>query len=240
MEQEYIQGELFNDSELNNLQQISLEQLLERYKKYIFVHKEWDKDLKKYVDKTYIYIPESEKDTDDGIFCIDVDSRTIGKVEDSYFFEEEIEELIDSMTEEQQKEFQSKNKEAHERADLPYFENPTNDNQLLLNYQYLFLRNNDKKAWGDLLSLAYTVTQRLLWKWLKEHKDVYVDKYDQSEKIDEAIWYVLRRYKTRIGWYVSKNFISALKGGVKHAMLYCTELDKNTIITDDLNILKGK
>lgn len=238
MDQEYKQGELFNNSELNDLQQVSLEQLYERYKKYIFVHKEWDKDQQKYVDKTYIYIPESEE-PDDGITFVDVESKTIGKVEDSYFFEEEIEELIDSMTEEQKQEFQRQNKEAHDKADLPYFENPKNDSQLLLNYQFLYLRNGDQKAWGDLLSLSYEVTQRLLWKWLSEHKGIYLDKYDQSEKIDEAIWYVLRRYKTRVGWYVSKNFISALNGGVKHAMLYITELDKNTIVTDDMNILKG-
>lgn len=125
--------------------------------------------------------------------------------------------------------------EARKTMNLPYFSNPKDDNELLLNYQHDFIKNNDQEAWGKLLILSSVVSKRLLWKWLSEHPKEFLDDIAQDEKVSIAVLYVLRRYKENVGWYVKKNFISALKSGVLHAMRYTTEIDKNTVYSEDLN-----
>lgn len=131
------------------------------------------------------------------------------------------------------KEHQKKNIEARKKLKIPYFEEPKNDNELLLNYQYRFIKNNDVTAWGQLIDLSFKVTKRLLWKWMKDKK-ICLDDIEQDEKTSIAVEYVLRRYEKNIGYAIHKSFISALNDGVKHAMLYTTELDKNTKSLDDM------
>lgn len=135
----------------------------------------------------------------------------------------------------QEKEHELKNEEAHKTLELKWFENPHNDNEQLFNYQYLWIKNKDINAWYKLLELSTNVMQRLLWQYLSENKGVFWDEITQSEKVSEAVFYVLRRYETQIGWHVSTNFIGALKSGLLHVTRYETKLDQNTVVTDDVN-----
>lgn len=132
-----------------------------------------------------------------------------------------------------QEEMERLNIEARKLLVLPHYEHPQNDNEKLLNYQYEYLVNNSEVAWGQLITLAYIVTKRLVWQWMKQ-KRCQLDDIEQDEKTSIAVEYVLRRYKTRIGYCITKNYISALKDGVKHAMLYITKLDKDTVYIDDV------
>lgn len=133
----------------------------------------------------------------------------------------------------QKAEHERQNLEARQKLVLPYFDNPQNDNERLLNYQYEYLKNNDNKAWGELITLAFIVAKRLVWKWMKVKK-IALDDIEQDEKTSIAVEYVLRRYKTHVGYYIEKNYISALKDGVRHAMLYVTKLDRETVYIDDV------
>lgn len=117
--------------------------------------------------------------------------------------------------------------EAQEKMKLPYFENPKNDNERLLNFQHDYIKNKDQKAWGELLTLSFIVAARIVRKEVYENKLPY-DEVDQDEKTSIAVEYVLRRYKKNIGWYVSKSYISALKKGVIHAIYYQTKKDAET------------
>lgn len=112
---------------------------------------------------------------------------------------------------------------------LLHYENPKNDNEKLMNYQYQFLKFDDKKAWGDLLILAFQVTERLVYSWCKKNK-IFMDKEAVADKTSIAVEYVLRRYKSQslIGYCVQKNYIHALRLGVKHAMKYTTKIQYNT------------
>lgn len=111
--------------------------------------------------------------------------------------------------------------------ELPYYPTPKNDNELLFNYQYDFLVNDNPKAWTQLMTLSYTVIQRIIWSLLKQKK-IVLTKEDQIEKANIAIEYVLRRYDKNVGYRVNNNFILFLKDGVKHAIKYTTKLEQNT------------
>ena len=52
--------------------------------------------------------------------------------------------------------------------------------------------------------------------------------------------YVLRRYTKNVGWYVEKNFIGTLKGGVIHAMSYTSKIEEMTVVVEDVHLERNK
>lgn len=132
---------------------------------------------------------------------------------------------------------EEENRKARQALILPHYEEPQNDSERLLNYQYDYIKKGSEEAWGHLIELAFVVTKRLVWRWMKNHK-IKLDEIEQDEKTSIAVEYVLRRYKTRVGYCVTKNYITALNDGVKHAMLYTTMIAENTVYIDDCKELK--
>lgn len=201
----------------------------------------WNDEFYKFFDKLYA-TKRKDRWVKDGSFVFDDDVETSNSSEGVEITNSvEVEQDIFNLQEEveinnkyQEELFQQANKELHKNAVLPYFYNPQNDNEMLFNYQYEYLKNDDMNAWQKLLELSTEVMQRMLWKWLKTHKEDFLDSVAQSEKVSEAVFYVLRRYKTQLGWYCEKNFIGCLKSGLLHAMRYQTKIDKNTLVTGDI------
>lgn len=111
--------------------------------------------------------------------------------------------------------------------DLKFFESPKDDNERLLNYQFLFLKKGDKNAWANLFILATEVAKRITTKAVRE-KHLPVDPIDIPEKVSIAVEYVLSRYAKNKGWYVKSNYLSAIKSGVVHALYYCTTIERLT------------
>lgn len=111
--------------------------------------------------------------------------------------------------------------------DLKFFDNPKDDNERLLNYQFLFLKNGDKNAWAKLFILSTEVAKRITTKAVRD-KRLPVDPIDMPEKVSIAVEYVLSRYAKKKGWYVKSNYLSAIKSGVIHALYYCTTIERLT------------
>ena len=149
----------------------------------------------------------------------------------------DVEEIVKINEELKETRHNRENLQARESLVLPYYKNPQNDSERLLNYQYEYIKNNSQDAWGHLIELSFVVTKRLVWLWMKNHR-VQLDEIEQDEKTSIAVEYVLRRYKTRVGYCVNKNFITALNDGVKHAMLYKTKLEENSVSWEDCKELK--
>lgn len=209
------QGLLFSEEECKQLQSVILSNYQER------------------VSKSVNIVIEDEEEE-----FLDIETvKHKGKLQDDMFDVEEIEAVNNSI---KQQQHDNAIKEAQKHMILPYFESPDSDNELLLNYQHDFIKNGDKNAWGKLLSLAFEVTKRLIWAWLKEHRDVYLDEIGQDEKASIAMEYVLRRYSKNVGWYVKKNYIGALKGGVMHAMGYTSKIEEMTDICENVNLERSK
>lgn len=108
---------------------------------------------------------------------------------------------------------------------LPYFETPGNDGERLMNIQRDFLLYNSEKSWRDLWTLTLTVAGRII-EAERRNKGLYLSADDKADKQLAATEYLLRRYKKNRGYFVRKNFISAIKHSVRHAIYYQSQGDK--------------
>lgn len=117
-----------------------------------------------------------------------------------------------------------------EKRTLPYFENPRDDNQRLLNCQHDWLVNGDKDAWAELWRLSEKVARRMVQSLGRKHGWRFTGE-DLDDRVMVAIEYVLRRY--RDGWYVKKAYLKALKEGVIHALWYRTKRDESEQVMPD-------
>ena len=106
--------------------------------------------------------------------------------------------------------------------ELPFYAEPKNDSEILINLQYAYLAKNDRKAHRDLWLKSIEIAKKLIRNERKQ-KGFYLDDADFEDKAIEAVEYVLRRYSERKDnycWSVRKNFVSALYNGVRHALYY--------------------
>lgn len=144
----------------------------------------------------------------------------------------DVSEIVQTNEQIKKEEHQRKNLEARKNLKLLHYEHPKNQNEELMNYQYEFLINNSQIAWGKLITLSFEVTKKLVWKAVRE-QSLPLDEIDVEERTSIAVEYILRRYQTRIGYCVQKNYIYALNQAVCHALHYITKLDSNTSYLED-------
>lgn len=130
-------------------------------------------------------------------------------------------ELFPEIPEKEKEERETKRQSAIDS--LPFFPEPRNDNEILLNLQRRLLADNDKSAWGELWERCMAIAGKLITIERKAKGLHFSDDELEDLKID-AVMYVLRRYrKTYSGgavWHVKKSFMNALRGGVLHALYY--------------------
>lgn len=106
--------------------------------------------------------------------------------------------------------------------ELPFYAEPKNDSEILINLQSAYLAKNDRKAHRDLWLKSIEIAKKLIRNERKQ-KGFYLDDADFEDKAIEAVEYVLRRYSERKDnycWSVRKNYVSALYNGVRHALYY--------------------
>lgn len=109
------------------------------------------------------------------------------------------------------------------RDSLVHYPEPFNDNQRLLNCQYEWIRNGDKKAGEMLWMLARKVALRMVRREEKK-RGCFFDSSTRQDKASEAVMYILRRYPRN--WFVRHSFPDALWHGVKHALDYRTKAEE--------------
>lgn len=126
-----------------------------------------------------------------------------------------------------------KREEIYQGAELPWYDNPQNDNERMFNLQFRYLKEKDTAARDELYTLGYKVLYRLLWAEMKkgialygnvkkESPYKYLDEEQQADIVSNAFIYVFRRYEKGLGYTVDKNFICVLRGGIRHALEYRT------------------
>ena len=108
---------------------------------------------------------------------------------------------------------------------LPYFNEPKDDNERLLNLQYEYLQYGSSDAWDGLWKLSYKVALGMV-RSMCAAKRLRLDCDEVQDKAVAACEYVLRRYKTRKGWHVKSSFMSVIKHGVVHALFYRSNADE--------------
>lgn len=208
------QGMLFTESECDELQEILKNNYREQFEKAR-------------------YVPEAEEESEDLIEL----PTTHQVLQQSVFADSEIEDCQQISDKMNADNLQNAILEARKNIIPPRYAHPKNDNEWLFNFQYDFIVNGSQEAYGHLLELSFTVTKRLIRRWLaKMGGKVFWDEITQDEKTMEAIVYVLRRYSTTVGWYCSTNFITVLNDGVRHVTKYQTKIEKQTFYCEDVNV----
>ena len=108
---------------------------------------------------------------------------------------------------------------------LPYFSEPCTDGERLMNAQYDYLLFNSAESWRELWTLTLTVAGRIIEAERKKN-GFYLSADERADKQMEAAEYLLRRYKTKRGYYIRAGFINAIRHSVLHALYYRTESEK--------------
>ena len=94
-----------------------------------------------------------------------------------------------------------------------------------MNAQYDYLLFNSAESWRELWTLTLTVAGRIIEAERKK-KGFYLSADERADKQMEAAEYLLRRYKTKRGYYIRAGFINAIRHSVLHALYYRTESEK--------------
>ena len=144
----------------------------------------------------------------------------MGKVlQETLFDIEEITSVNQQIVAKQEKD---KRDEFYQGAELPYYDNPQNDTEVMFNLQFRYLKHKDLAARDELYKLGYKVLFRLLWAEMKKKEFRFIDDEQQADIVSNAFVYVFRRYEKGCGYTVDKNFICVLRGGIRHALQYRT------------------
>ncbi len=110
-----------------------------------------------------------------------------------------------------------------------------NDNEKLLELQEEYLKTKSQESWNELFSLSITVCRNIVVSEFIKKKKHFTQEELYNYAVDACI-YVLRRYKSYgyshgfaapKNYCIQKNYISALKYGVKHALYYTNLEMKN-------------
>lgn len=109
-------------------------------------------------------------------------------------------------------------------VNLPHFDDPQNDNERLLNYQYDFLVNGSQEAWRNLWELTSATAGRMLAHGCKQ-RNIHFSKEQWEDKRAEAVMYLLRRYRTRPGYRIEADFPLHIWYAVKHVLDYKRKCD---------------
>ena len=116
--------------------------------------------------------------------------------------------------------------EKQPELDLPHYLTPKNDNERLLNYQYAYCVNGDKKALDEMYRLGKLIAYKYINSYAAEFKSVRALPPDvRQEKAHNAITYIIARYYKVNGWAIKKSFTAYIYLRVKHELMYKRKVD---------------
>ena len=115
---------------------------------------------------------------------------------------------------------------------LPYFENPRDDNERLLNLQYE-ARNGDKSAYGRMYQIALPIAGKYVTEKCRTSKSLRLSREEREEKAHNAVTYVIESFLLDKDYFVKKNFTSVIYLRVLHELFYTTKADRCVSFVDD-------
>lgn len=128
--------------------------------------------------------------------------------------------------------------EEEKKIQPPKFEQPKNDNERLLNYQYE-IKNGNQAAFDGMYKLGRTVALKYINNAAKKNKMVAALSYEEKkEKAHNAITYIVSRYLQVEDFCINTSFTSYIFLRVKHELYYKRKVD-DLVDFMDLNELKG-
>lgn len=108
---------------------------------------------------------------------------------------------------------------------LPYYPEPKNDNERLLNCQYEYKIKGDAKALNKMYQLGCKVAGRFI-KAEVDARKFYLCGSDKQEKAHNAITYIVARYLRVKDFAITESFTAYLYLRIKHELYYQRKVDK--------------
>jgi len=116
--------------------------------------------------------------------------------------------------------------EKQPELDLPHYLSPKTNNERLLNYQYAFKVNGDKRALDEMYRLGKEIAYKYVNVYAAENKNVRrLSPEARQEKAHNAITYIVARYFKVNGWAIKKSFTAYIYLRVKHELFYKRKVD---------------
>ena len=116
---------------------------------------------------------------------------------------------------------------------LPHFEEPRNDNERLLEFQYQYKVNGDKAALEALYKKGIEICLKVISQKSKENKFIKkLSSYERQEKAIDATNSIVIRLLKNPEWYIEKGFVSYLYLRVLHELFYKRKVDEIVTFVD--------
>ena len=110
--------------------------------------------------------------------------------------------------------------------ELPYYTEPRNDNQRLLNFQKEY-RDGDETALDRMYDLSKTIAWKYINKISKKNRKVRkLTRLDREGKAQNAATYIIEQLMTRPSFAITSSFTGYLWLRVMHELFYHREVDK--------------
>lgn len=123
---------------------------------------------------------------------------------------------------------------------LPYFENPKNDNERLLNYQYAYMTQDDKNALNAMYKEGKKIALKYIAAKAKKNKHIAaLCMSDREEKAHNAITYIIEQYIKRADFAINDSFMAYLYLRIQHELFYQRKVDKIVSFVDIETLYRG-
>lgn len=120
-------------------------------------------------------------------------------------------------------------------ASIPHYEDPQDDNEQLLEYQYQYKVEGKENALSKMYELGYSVCRRYIDTEGRQNRHVkLLSREDKAEKAHNAITYIIARYKRVLTFFIAKSFTAYLFLRVRHELYYTRKVDKLITYVDYL------
>lgn len=122
---------------------------------------------------------------------------------------------------------------------LPFFPEPKNDNERLMNFQHEYYRGNES-ALNDIYKTGYEVAYKMINQTVCENKHVKGLSLEQrAEKAHQAITYIIEQYLKKDCFVIKTSMTAYIYLRVKHELFYKRKCD-NLVQFVDWNTFRDK
>ena len=124
-------------------------------------------------------------------------------------------------------ELPKENKAEKQKPPLPHYDQPQNDNERLLNYQWAYKENGDNSALNAMYALGYTIAMKYISAKAKKNRHIAeLCRSDKKEKAHNAITYIIARYLRVQDFVIMESFTSYLYLRIQHELFYRRKVDE--------------
>ena len=123
--------------------------------------------------------------------------------------------------------FQDEKEPEPDYSEMPHFDNPQNDNERLLQLQYEYRVNGNRKALDSIFLLGLEICKKLVSKETRRNRHIkHLSLEERNEKAMDAVSYVISSYLKKPAWYLRKSFMGYLYMRVVHELYYRRKVDE--------------